>query len=114
MRIATSVRLAGVADSGIVSCGDFGDQGIPHVALRVRFCGVAAHVAKRDKPLKLSRQQKLVLELSARGLRRAEIVEAVGLTQPTVKTRLSHVYRKLGVHNAMDAVLKAREPGLID
>ena len=79
-----------------------------------RFVGVTARLDRKDKPVKLSRQQKLVLELLAHGLRNAEIVEETGLALPTVKSHTMAAYRKLGVHNAMDAVLKARELGLIE
>lgn len=79
-----------------------------------RFAGVTARFAQKKKPVKLSRQQKLMLEFLARGLRNAEIAEETGLTLPTVKSHVMAAYRKLDVHNAMDAVLKARDLGLID
>lgn len=43
-----------------------------------------------------------------------EIAEETGLSIPTIKSHTSLAYRKLGVTNAMDAVLKARELGLIE
>ena len=55
-----------------------------------------------------------MLELLARGLRNAEIAEETGLSIPTIKSHTSLAYRKLGVTNAMDAILKAREMGLIE
>lgn len=80
-----------------------------------RFPGVTARLAaKKDKPVKLSRQQKLMLELLARGLRNAEIADETGLSIPTIKSHTAIAYRKLGVHSAMDAVLKARDLGLIE
>ena len=78
-----------------------------------RFRGVCANLGERTKPVKLSPQQRRVLELLARGLRNAEIAEECGLTLPTVKSHVQATYRKLGVHSAPDAVLKARELGLI-
>lgn len=78
------------------------------------FAGVTARLARKEKPAKLSRQQRLMLELLARGLRNAEIAEECGLTLPTVKSHIMAAYRKLGVHNAMDAVLRARELGLLE
>ena len=55
-----------------------------------------------------------MLQLLARGLRTAEIAEETGLSIPTVKSHTALAYQKLGVHNAMDAVLKARDLGLLD
>mgnify|MGYP001727426823 CR=1 FL=1 len=46
--------------------------------------------------------------------RTAEIAEETGLSIPTVKSHTALAYQKLGVHNAMDAVLKARDLGLLD
>lgn len=63
--------------------------------------------------MKLSPQQKRVLELLARGLRNAEIAAECGLTLPTVKSHVQAAYRKLDVHTAPDAVLRARELGLL-
>ena len=54
-----------------------------------------------------------MLKLLARGLRNAEIADECGLTLPTVKSHVQAAYRKLDVHSAPDAVLKARELGLL-
>lgn len=68
---------------------------------------------KADKPIKLSRQQTHMLALLAQGYKNAEISELTGLSIPTIKSHTSLAYKKLGVNSAMDAVLKARELGLI-
>ena len=75
--------------------------------------GIACHLTVNSKPVKLSGQQKRMIELLAQGYRNSEICELTGLKLPTVKTHTSMAYKKLGVNNAMDAVLKARELGLI-
>ncbi len=71
-------------------------------------------VKKKDKPVKLSGQQKYMLTLLSQGYRQAEISVKTGLSIPTIKSHTSLAYKKLGVNNAMDAVLKARELGLIE
>lgn len=63
--------------------------------------------------VKLSKQQRHVLELLSRGYRNNEICQITGLKLPTVKTHTSLAYKKLGVNNSMDAVLKARDLELI-
>lgn len=78
-----------------------------------RFRGVCANPKVRDKPVRLSKQQKRILELLARGMRNAEIARELGVSLPTVKSHIQATYRKLSVHGAADAVLKARELGLI-
>lgn len=76
-------------------------------------CGVTAGIRTGDKPIKLSRQQQEMLTLLSKGYRNAEIAAMKGLSIPTVKSHTSAAYRKLEVNNAMDAVIKARELGLI-
>ncbi|WP_238726692.1 LuxR C-terminal-related transcriptional regulator [Diplocloster modestus] len=70
--------------------------------------------AGKDKPVKLSKQQASMITYLAQGYKNAEISEMTGLSIPTIKTHTSLAYKKLGVTNAMDAVLKARELGLIE
>ncbi len=75
---------------------------------------MADAIKKKDKPLKLSKQQALMLVLLSQGYRQADISAKTGLSIPTIKTHTSLAYKKLGVNNAMDAVLKARELGMIE
>jgi len=78
-----------------------------------RFKGITANFRKKDKPIKLSKQQKKALELLAKGYKNQQIAELLNLTLPTVKWHLTRAYEKLEVHNAMDALLKARTIGLL-
>ncbi len=66
------------------------------------------------KPVKLSKRQKNVLELLAKGYKNAEIVKLTGLTINTIRSHTKIAYQKLEVNNAMDAILRARELELID
>jgi LuxR family maltose regulon positive regulatory protein len=75
--------------------------------------GVAANLANNQKPVKLSKQQTAMLTLLEKGYSNAMIVAETGLKITTVKTHTAIAYQKLGVNNAMDAVLKARDLGLI-
>jgi len=67
-----------------------------------------------DKPIKLSKQQKYILELLSKSYKNAEIVEMTGLSINTIRTHTKIIYQKLGVGTAMDAILRARELELID
>jgi LuxR family maltose regulon positive regulatory protein len=77
--------------------------------------GIAAHIknAKSDKPIKLSKQQRKVLQLLTAGHNNQKISEIMGLTVHTVKLHLSQAYKKLGVHSGLDAVVKVKELGLL-
>ena len=79
----------------------------------LQFRGIAANFKKSGKPVKLSRQQKKMLEFLAQGYTNQEIARICGIALPTVKGHLMLAYEKLEVHNAMDALLKARSLGLL-
>jgi len=76
-----------------------------------RHKGIAC--ASELRPVRLSRQQKHILELLAKGYKNAEIVQLTGLSMNTIRYHTKMAYQKLEVHTAMDAVIRARELGLI-
>jgi len=78
-----------------------------------RYKGISANI-RAQKPVKLSRQQKNMITFLSKGYNNAEIVELTGLTIHTIKSHEAAAYAKLGVNNAMDAVLKARELEMIE
>lgn len=65
-------------------------------------------------PVKLSPQQKRVLELLAKGYKNAEIVEQTGLSLNTIRTHTKIAYQKLEVNNFLDAIVRAKQLELID
>ncbi len=67
-----------------------------------------------NKPIKLSKQQKSILELLAKGYRNAEIVELTGLSINTIRSHTKIAYQKLEVNTSTAAVLRARELELIE
>lgn len=77
-----------------------------------KYRGIISQVL--PSKLKLSEQQKNVVELLAQGLRNAEIASAMGITVFTVKSHKAVLYRKLRAANSEEAVARAKETGLID
>lgn len=65
-------------------------------------------------PRKLSAQQLLVLSYFAKGYSNQEISDTTGLSKNTVKVHSALVYKKLGVSNATEAVVKANQLGIFD
>ena len=65
------------------------------------------------KPVKLSPKQTIVLEFLSKGYKNAEIVRDTGLSINTIREHTRILYRKLEVTNAMDAIIKARQLGLL-
>jgi LuxR family maltose regulon positive regulatory protein len=70
--------------------------------------------AQGPKPVRLSRQQKAVLEMLAKGYKNAQIVQVTGLSINTIRSHTKGAYRKLEAASAAQAVARARELSLID
>jgi DNA-binding NarL/FixJ family response regulator len=64
-------------------------------------------------PYGLAPDEIEVLTLVGRGLTNPEVGRAVGRTRRAVKVDLERIYRKLGVSNRVDAVVKAVAAGLV-
>ncbi len=59
-------------------------------------------------------RQKDVLNLVAKGLSNKDIANELGLSESTVKLHVTSIMKSLGVSNRYQAVLRAKETGLID
>ena len=55
-----------------------------------------------------------VLRYVAKGLSNAEVGQVMTLERRTVRTHLSHIYKKIGVNSHVEAVVKALQAGLVD
>ncbi len=53
----------------------------------------------------LSKREKEVLHLVAKGLKNKDIADALHVSEKTIKTHLYHIYEKLGVENRINAAL---------
>ena len=76
-----------------------------------RYKGIGTSMGR--KQVKLSAQQKHMIELLAKGYKNAEVVELTGLSINTIRYHTKLAYQKLGVNNAKDAVLRAKELSII-
>lgn len=66
-----------------------------------------------DKKVELSDDELLSLNLAQMGRSNQEIAQALDIAEKTLRNRLTHTYRKLGVRNRPAAVRRAVELGLI-
>lgn len=78
-----------------------------------RFAPVLTPAASTAPPTLLRPREFDVLEQVARGLSNREVAETLGLLPNTVKSYLKSAMRKLHAGNRMQAILVARERGLL-
>ncbi len=77
------------------------------------FQSVKGKKAKQAKPL-LSDVERDVLQMIARGLTNQEAGGVLNIERRTVRTHLTHIYRKLGTNSRSEAVVIALRDGLIN
>jgi NarL family two-component system response regulator LiaR len=66
-----------------------------------------------EQPERLTRRERDVLELIARGQSNKRIAFELGISEKTVKTHVGHLLAKLGVTDRTQAALMAVEEGLV-
>lgn len=64
--------------------------------------------------VELTKQELCILELVAQGLINKEIAQKLNISTATTKAHLESIYKKLNVHNRVQAVVKAITLQLID
>ncbi|MGY6024589.1 response regulator [Streptomyces spinosirectus] len=70
------------------------------------------HVTDSARPERLTERESEVLVMLARGKANKEIAHELHIGQQTVKTYVSHIFDKLGVHSRTQAVAHAMRLGL--
>lgn len=78
------------------------------------FQSVQARTAKPDNPWGLDGRELEILRYMAKGLSNAEVGRVMTLERRTVRTHLSHLYRKMGVSSHVEAVVLALKAGLLE
>jgi two-component system, NarL family, response regulator DegU len=69
---------------------------------------------KPSNPWNLSEVEFDVLRFVAKGLSNAEVGQVMTIERRTVRTHLSHIYKKMGVNSHVDAVVMALKAGLVE
>ncbi|QSQ26256.1 response regulator transcription factor [Pyxidicoccus parkwayensis] len=69
---------------------------------------------KPENPWSLTPTEFEVLRYVAKGLSNAEVGQVMTLERRTVRTHLSHIYRKMGVNSHVEAVVMALRAGVVD
>jgi two-component system, NarL family, response regulator DegU len=77
------------------------------------FHAMQAAKAAAVNPWGLTELELEVLRFVAKGLSNAEVGRVMSLERRTVKTHLTHLYRKMGVASHVDAVVAALKAGVV-
>lgn len=72
----------------------------------------ASEIAE-DGVEELTMMENIILQDINRGLSNAQICEELNLKLPTVKGHIYNLYKKLGVNNRVQAIMKGKERGLL-
>ena len=78
------------------------------------FQSVQAKKAQPENTWALTPLEFDVLKFVAKGLSNAEVGRVMELERRTVRTHLSHIYRKMGVNSHVDAVVLALKAGIVE
>jgi DNA-binding NarL/FixJ family response regulator len=78
------------------------------------FQSVQAKPEAVTNPWGLSPLEFDVLRYVAKGLSNAEVGQVMTLERRTVRTHLSHIYRKMGVNSHVEAVVLALKAGIVE
>lgn len=78
------------------------------------FQSVQARVTQPEDRWGLTPLEFDVLKFVAKGLSNAEVGRVMELERRTVRTHLSHIYRKMGVNSHVDAVVLALKAGIVE
>jgi DNA-binding NarL/FixJ family response regulator len=81
-----------------------------------RFAGILPSGDEGAPPSlgSLTERELEILRLLATGLSNAELGARLYLSEPTIKTHLSSIFRKLGVRDRVQAVIAAYDAGLVE
>jgi DNA-binding NarL/FixJ family response regulator len=101
--LMTVRNLAPSVPIGVVSGNE--NDNIMRQALALGARGFIPKSASLSEMTKLTRAQLRVLEETAKGQTNREIAHALGITEPTVKTHMSAVFKTLGVSSRSQAIL---------
>lgn len=69
---------------------------------------------QRKQGEQLTMMETVILQHISRGLNNAEICSELNLKLPTVKSHIYNLFQKLGVNSRVQAIIRAKEIGLID
>lgn len=101
LQLATGERVSALLSVAPATCVD-GSQGYRVILIAIK--PVSSLLPDNDffEPFQLTRRERMVAELLIRGHLYKEIAAKLGITMPTVRTHVDHLYRKMSIHSKSD------------
>lgn len=87
-------------------------QNMARKSLRLIQNGVT-HLEKKEVDYELTKREQEIIEHLAKGLSYEQIADNLFITHGTVRKHVENVYKKLQVHNKVEAIQKAKNDGII-
>ncbi len=106
---------AGELHKGILDVMKGGATMTPSIAMKALQILQTAEVPKyvENSDIKLSKREKEVLQQLSKGLGYQVIAEKLFVSPSTIRKHIENIYKKLQVHNKIEAVEKARKHRLL-
>ncbi len=103
--------------SGLLDIMEGGAPVTPSIALKVlslmRKADAPGTATTDEAVVQLSKREVEILEQVSRGLNYQQIAENLFIAPSTVRKHIENIYKKMQVHNKMEAVQKASRQGII-
>jgi len=101
-------------DAAPAGAGSASPRGVPgNHTIPGRGPAAASNPWESPRLTALTAREREVFELVGRGLSNGEIMSELYLSEPTVKTHVSHILAKLGARDRVQAVVVAYETGVV-
>jgi len=111
---ARGIVLKELSPHHVIDCARRAYAGSEWVEFLGRAAVAAPETSDPEEPLSLTPRELELATLVAGGLRNRDVATRLGISEGTAKLHLYNVYKKLGVANRVELVLRMRNAGLLD
>jgi len=111
---ARGIVLKELSAHHVIDCARRAHAGAEWVEFLGRARDAAPQHSTRDDSLGLTPRETELATLVASGLKNRDAADRLGISEGTAKIHLYNVYKKLGVANRVELVLRLRTAGLVE
>jgi DNA-binding NarL/FixJ family response regulator len=111
---ARGIVLKDLSPHHVIDCVRRAYAGSEWIEFLGRSREAAPETSDPEEPLGLTPRELELATLVSGGLRNRDVATRLGISEGTAKLHLYNVYKKLGVANRVELVLRMRRAGLLD